>query len=160
MSLRIRAYLSDDREAVVALALRAWEPVFDSMEQALGSRLFAILRGDWRQTQAADVVQTVASDANRTWVAETAGAPAGFVVATAHPAGAIGEIVMLAVDPAHQRAGVAAALTDTAVDWLRRQGMTVAMVETGGDPGHLPARRTYESAGFTALPVTRFFKIL
>ena len=31
--------------------------------------------------------------------------------------------------------------------------MTTVMVETGGDPGHPPARAIYERAGFTLLPV-------
>jgi hypothetical protein len=34
------------------------------------------------------------------------------------------------------------------------------MVETGGDPGHAPARRTYERSGFTLLPIARYFKNL
>jgi hypothetical protein len=38
--------------------------------------------------------------------------------------------------------------------------MTVAMVETGGDSGHAPARRDYEKAGYTLLPVARYFKAL
>jgi RimJ/RimL family protein N-acetyltransferase len=38
--------------------------------------------------------------------------------------------------------------------------MTVAMVEAGGDPGHAPARRVYEKAGYTLLPIARYFKNL
>jgi hypothetical protein len=38
--------------------------------------------------------------------------------------------------------------------------MSVAMVETGADPGHGPARRTYEKAGFEQLPIARYFKKL
>jgi hypothetical protein len=34
------------------------------------------------------------------------------------------------------------------------------MVETGGDPGHAPARRTYEKAGYTLMPIARYFKAL
>ena len=44
--------------------------------------------------------------------------------------------------------------------WLREAGMTTAMVDTGGDPGHAPARRTYESAGFRVLPIARYLKKL
>ena len=29
------------------------------------------------------------------------------------------------------------------------------MVETGGDPGHAAARRTYEKAGYILLPIAR-----
>jgi hypothetical protein len=43
---------------------------------------------------------------------------------------------------------------------MRDNGMTVAMVETGGDPGHGPARRTYEQAGFVRLPIARYFRKL
>jgi hypothetical protein len=38
--------------------------------------------------------------------------------------------------------------------------MNVAMVETGGDPGHAPSRRSHEKAGFTLLPIGRYFKAL
>jgi hypothetical protein len=31
------------------------------------------------------------------------------------------------------------------------------MVETGGDPGHAPARHAYARTGFTPLPVVRYF---
>jgi len=41
---------------------------------------------------------------------------------------------------------------------LRQSGMLVAVIETGGDLGHTPARRIYEEAGYTALPAVRFFK--
>jgi len=38
--------------------------------------------------------------------------------------------------------------------------MKVAMVETGGDPGHAPARHVYEKAGYTLLPIARYYKNL
>ncbi|MET0563631.1 MAG: GNAT family N-acetyltransferase, partial [Gaiellaceae bacterium] len=38
--------------------------------------------------------------------------------------------------------------------------MDIAVVETGGDPGHAPARAAYEAAGFTLLPIARYFRLL
>ena len=38
--------------------------------------------------------------------------------------------------------------------------MSVAMVETGGDPGHARSRHTYEKVGFELFPVARYFKKL
>jgi len=67
---------------------------------------------------------------------------------------------MLAVEPDHQAGGIGTALTGFALESLKDAGMTTAMVETGGDPGHAPARRTYERAGFTLLPIARYFKDL
>jgi hypothetical protein len=43
---------------------------------------------------------------------------------------------------------------------MREQGVKPAVVETGGDPGHAPARGVYTNAGFTALPIARFFRTL
>jgi GNAT superfamily N-acetyltransferase len=51
-------------------------------------------------------------------------------------------------------------LIEFALDWMRDAGMSIAMVETGGDPGHGPARRAYEKAGFGLWPVARYFKKL
>ena len=101
-----------------------------------------------------------ASPDMRVWVAVEAGAVAGFVAVRLHLESSMGEIYMIAVDPDHQRRGIATALTAFALDWMRRSGMSVAMVEAGDDPGHAPARATYEKAGFDLLPLARYFKKL
>ena len=43
---------------------------------------------------------------------------------------------------------------------MRRCGMDIAVVETGGDPGHAPARALYGDEGFTVLPIARYFQLL
>ena len=85
---------------------------------------------------------------------------AGFVAAQADAERLIGEIVMVAVDPGWQGQGLGGELTEFGTEWLRQQGMRVAMVETGGDPGHAAARRVYERAGYQLLPVARYFRNL
>ena len=77
-----------------------------------------------------------------------------------YPERLVGEIYMLGVDPAFQGRGLGSALTEHAHTEMTDAGMAVAMVETGGDPGHAPARRTYEKAGYTGLPIVRYFKLL
>jgi GNAT superfamily N-acetyltransferase len=67
---------------------------------------------------------------------------------------------MLAVDPDAHEQGIGTDLTQHATAWLRDNGMRVAMIGTGGDPGHAPARRTYEKAGYTLIPMARYFKAL
>jgi GNAT superfamily N-acetyltransferase len=64
---------------------------------------------------------------------------------------------MLAVDPGHQHRGLGTALTAFAIERIRAAGAPVAMVGTGADPGHAPARRTYEKAGFSLVPMARYF---
>jgi GNAT superfamily N-acetyltransferase len=158
MEPTIRPYTAADSDAVVALSLRAWEPVFASVERVLaGSGVFEAQHPDWRADQTRAVRRTC-DGAAAVWVAELDGAVAGFTAAVLHDEDRMGEIAMLAVDPSHQRRGVGSLLTAVATAWLGEQGMTTVMVETGGDPGHAPARATYERAGFTLLPVARYFR--
>jgi GNAT superfamily N-acetyltransferase len=158
--VRIRGYGPLDEEPVVALSLRAWAPVFSSMGQVLGREIFARLYGDWRRCQEKDVRDTLADGAAQVWVAEAERGVVGFVAARLDPERRLGEVWMLAVDPDAQGRGIGTALSEVATGWLRDAGMTVAMVGTGGDPGHAPARRVYEKAGYTVFPLARYFKAL
>ena len=92
------------------------------------------------------------------WVAAHGSVTAGFVALKLHADDRIGEIYMIAVDPAFQRRGIAKALTDHSLAWFAQAGMTTAMVSTGGDAGHAPARLTYESAGFKPFPIVQYFR--
>lgn len=157
--MTIRPYDDQDVDAIVQLSLRAWEPVFDSIKQALKPAVYRAFYPDgWRASQSAAVKAALAEQ--DVWVAERDGVPIGFVSIVLHREDSMGEIHMVAVDPDHQRDGVGTALNQFALDRIEDAGMAVAMVETGGDPGHAAARRTYEKAGFDMLPVARYFKAL
>jgi ribosomal protein S18 acetylase RimI-like enzyme len=158
---QIRPFDDRDAEAVVDLSLRAWAPVFASLERVLGSEIFGRLHPDWREDQRRAVEDICAAKEGRVWVAEVGASAVGFVaVELHHPEHSMGEISMLAVDPNHQGGGIGTALTEFALDRLKEAGMKVAMVETGGDRGHAAARRTYEKAGYVLLPIARYFKNL
>jgi GNAT superfamily N-acetyltransferase len=158
----IRDRTAADDEPIVALSLRAWEPVFRSVGAELGPELNTLLHGeDWRVHQEREVRETVAREGMRTWVADRDGRLAGFVsAAVVDQRRLIGEIAMLAVDPASQRRGIGSELTQVATDWLHQSGMRVAFLGTGGDEGHAPARRVYDRAGFIRFPVVQYFKAL
>jgi GNAT superfamily N-acetyltransferase len=161
MDPQIREYHHSDEEAVVELSLRAWEPVFASMEQVLGHEISLRLHGDWRRFQAKAVRDILANSAMHVWVAKIGRGVVAFVAATLlDPERLLGEISMLAVDPDAQNRGVGTALTEFATAWLRSSGMRVAMVGTGGDVGHAPARHVYEKANYTVIPIARYFQAL
>ncbi len=158
--MTIRPLHSDDIVVVVRLSLKAWAPVFASLEGMMPADIYQAFFPDWRATQQ-KAVEAVCTDPNQhVWVAERDGVAIGFVAIRLHGDDALGEIYMIAVDPEHQGKGIGTALSAFALQWMREQGMAVAMVETGSDAGHAPARRTYERAGFTLFPVARYFKKL
>jgi len=156
----IAAYDPSHLESVVGLSLRAWAPVFASLEGAFGPELYARMVPDWRASQAKAVAAACADSSLRVWVALAEARTAGFVALRLHDEDRTGEIYMIAVDPPFQRRGIATALMRHSLDWFRGAGMTVAMVETGGDPGHAPARRAYEAMEFRLFPVARYYKAL
>ncbi|MDM9385306.1 GNAT family N-acetyltransferase [Chlorogloeopsis sp. ULAP01] len=115
---------------------------------------------DWRVSQKKAVEEVCASVNTKVWVAIDSGSTVGFVAVKLHSENSLGEIYMIAVDPDYQRRGIGSALMEFALNWMKVAGMSVAMVETGGDPGHAPARFTYEKLGFRLFSVARYFKKL
>ena len=114
----------------------------------------------WDVRQERDIASFLDREGERVWIAKEGGALAGFVGLRLHPEDRMGEIYVMAVDPDNQRKGIARALMDQAEAVIRGAGMRMVMVETGGDPGHGPARQTYEAAGYERWPVARYFKKL
>jgi ribosomal protein S18 acetylase RimI-like enzyme len=161
MQPAVRAFEDRDQDAVIALSLRAFEPVFASLAGVLGeSGVYSQLHPDWRAGQRRAVEAACSAEKIHVWVAEIGAVVGGFVAVQLDHEASIGEIYMIAVDPDHQHRGVGSILTSFALHWIKDNGMAVAIVETGGDPGHAPARRIYERAGFVQLPIARYFKRL
>jgi ribosomal protein S18 acetylase RimI-like enzyme len=159
MSTSIRPATPDDEDAIVALSLAAWAPVFASMGEIVGPALFTqLFTADWRQYQEDDVRR--ACHRYEVTVAEANGAVVGFTAVDLPDGEEHGEIYMIAVDPEHQGEGVGSKLTESAVDRMRAAGRRLAIVNTGGDPGHAPARATYERAGFVSLPQRQYYRLL
>ncbi len=154
--------LEDDRiDAVVRLSIEAWAPVFLSIEDAMEPELFRrSYPGGLESSQRQAVADVCGSDEMEVWTAVEGDETLGFVAVHFDHGSKVGEVHMVAVDPKHQKRGVASALTQFALDRMKKEGMDVAMVETGADPGHEAARRTYERAGFSPWPAVKFFKYL
>ncbi|MCU1465923.1 MAG: hypothetical protein JWM72_1851 [Actinomycetia bacterium] len=155
--VRIRPFNPSETVAVVDLSLRAWAPVHISIREALGPAINDALQPDWRAKQQRDAEDVLSAPGSNVWVADANATVAGFVAVRIHDDRRIGEIDMLAVDPFHQGAGIGTALTRFALDWIKASDISVAMVGTGADPGHAPARRTYEKAGMKLVPMARYF---
>ena len=159
--VEIREFQESDLDAIVELSLRAWEPVFVSLRDVLGDPIFLRLKPDWRTAQAEEVTVSCTSDERDAFVAIVEGRLVGFVTVALNAFNErMGVIEIIGVDPDFQRRGIASQLTEYALDHMRRCGMDIAAVGTGGDPGHAPPRAAYEALGFTLLPSARYLKLL
>ncbi len=159
--MQIKPYNSHQLDAVIRLSLRAWTPVFDSIQNAMDSDVYeAFYPDNWRVSQQKAVEDVCAKEDTNVWVAIEANSTVAFVAVKIHFDDSMGEIYMVAVDPDFQGRGIGTALIKFALDWMKDAGMSIAMVETGGDEGHAPARHTYEKVGFGLFPVARYFKKL
>lgn len=165
MNLHIRPFSLDDMEDLVQLSLLAWTPVFHSFEQTLGTKIYTLIFPDWKKTQR-EVVEKICKGHEKTltWVAEVDGIITGFIAYTLNSKengqDNTGEVELLAVHPAYQNSGIGTELNHFALQKLKEGGMKLAVVATGGDPGHAPARRSYEKAGYIALPSIRYYQDL
>ena len=86
MSLRTRAFQEADLGAILNIAVAAWQPVFASTREIVGSELFDLIYADpdaekrARVTLACDV-----DDPRVVWIAELGGEIAGFIIIHLYP---------------------------------------------------------------------------
>lgn len=160
MNLKIRPVSEADIDDLVQLSLLAWEPVFCSFEVILGPAIYPIIYPDWVKSQSEAVRTICTAETISVWVAEVDGRPVGFVAYELSAKDNTGEVQLLAVHPDHQNRGIGTALNHHALERMKQSGVRLAVVDTGGDHSHAPARRSYEKAGFTPLPLVRYYKDL
>lgn len=161
MAIVVERYGERQQEDVVALSVRAWAPVFAKLKQAVPGYVYdAFYPKGWEARQVTDIEALLRDEPEAVWVARDGERLVGWVGIRIHPKNSMGEIYILAVDPARQREGIATLLMETAFARMREAGMTMVMVETGGDSGHAASRATYEKVGFERWPVARYFREL
>lgn len=159
--MQIRPYGQAHLADVVRLSLRAWAPVFESIKKHMDIELYQeSYPNGWKESQQKAVEDVCCAEDMNVWVAIEGESVIGFTAIKLDEEESLGEIYMIAVDPDAQGAGTGIALTYFALDWMKDKGMSTAMVETGCDPGHAPARHVYEKAGFRNWPTARYFKNL
>ena len=161
MKYTIRKYLDSDINQIIELSVIAWEDVFASFRNNLGSEIYSILYPDWRKIQEEGILG-ICTDTEKyhTLVAEKDKKVVGFLSFRLIKEEEKGEVVLLAVHPEYQNDGIGTELNLRALQLIKESGMKMAVVETGGDDSHAPARRSYEKAGYTGLPLVRYFKDL
>jgi ribosomal protein S18 acetylase RimI-like enzyme len=147
----IRPALSADAAALEPIREAAFMPVFASFRALLGDEIYELAQARDDAAQA-DLLRSLLAPGSGwdVFVAEQDAVVVGFVSVRIDAGRRLGEIGLNAVTPAHAGRGVGTTLYEHALEHMRRGGVKVATVSTGGDASHAPARRAYEKAGFLA----------
>ena len=77
--MNIRPFHSDDSDALVRVSLRAWEPVFASLREAMPADIYHVFFPDWRESQRKAVEAVCVDATQQVWVADSNGNVVGFV---------------------------------------------------------------------------------
>lgn len=143
-----RAELSD-RSNLESLRLESFKPIFSSFRKILGDEIYELAQKKEDEEQKEILAEMFSTDSKwQLFVAELNSEIVGFVSIQVNLETAVGEIGLNAVKPSYSGKGIGTKMYDFANAEMKKAGMRVATVATGGDESHLPARRAYEKAGF------------
>ena len=156
----LRPGTRSDLPAVQFVNLAAFRPIDESFAEILGSEIYPLAYPDWQESQQRQLAELVNKPNVRMFVAETDSVIVGFLIVELNSETLVGELSMLAVHPDARRQGTGSMLNELAIQVMRDSGMKLAELGTGGDGAHAAARRSYERAGYTGLPLVHFYKAL
>ena len=158
----IRPFEPSDLPALQRIREAAFEPVFRSFRDIVGAEIAAIAfsHADAEQAQLLDNI-CAAGSAHHVSVVTIGEEIVGFVSFTLDLDRRTGEIGLNAVRPDHSGRGLGTWMYERVLAQMKTLGAAIAVVGTGGDSSHAPARRAYERAGFgPALPSLHLYKLL
>ena len=125
--------------------MAAWQPVFESSREIVGDALFDLIYTDPGTRKREQVASACRDDVPiQVWVAEFEDEVAGFVTFDMDHDRLVGEIGNNAVSPNFQGKGIGTQMYEFVLGKMKEEGMNGAIVETGGDDAHAPARQAYE----------------
>ena len=160
--LRIRPFETGDLPAMQKLRQAAFDPIFQSFRSLLDEEIYALALSRADPEQAEHLTKLCSpKSGHRIFVAVIGDEVIGFVCISIDPEKRTGEIGLNAVHPDHAGQGICTSLYEFATDRMKKSGMTLATVGTGGDATHMPAQNAYRKAGFgPALPSLWMYKVL
>jgi GNAT superfamily N-acetyltransferase len=158
--MHIRPLQSRELEIVKAFTVQAFIPIFESFANIMEADVFAVAYPDGVDGQRQVVQDLVDHKQYQHWVMDIEGQPVGYLVTDMDDNTQIGTIVYLVVDPNFHKQGIATALNTYAINLMKKAGMKIATVSTGGDISHQPARQAYEKVGFKPFPNVWYYQSL
>lgn len=128
MSITLRPYRPEDLPRIQQITVESFEAV--SIDRNIEQHFGFVAGKDWRDRKARDVAQDCEIQPDGVFVAEEAGEVVGYITTRLDRFTGIGRIPNLAVAERCRGRGCGTQLIQHAVEWMRRQGMSMAKIET------------------------------
>ena len=124
----IRKYQPSDLETLRQITAICFEGV--SIDKNIEDKFGIINELDWKQRKMPHINDDVEANADGVFVAEIDGEVAGYITAYVNHRTKIGGIPNLSVHPNFQQRGLGTELIETALVYLKEEGMLYARIET------------------------------
>lgn len=124
----IRKYQPSDLEALRQITAICFEEV--SIDKNIEARFGIINKLDWKQRKMPHINDDVAANADGVFVVEVDSEVAGYITTSVNYRTKIGGIPNLSVHPKFQQRGLGGQLIETALAYLKAEGMLYARIET------------------------------
>lgn len=145
----IRLANNNDLPMMEYIRQKAFRPVFASFREILGNEVYSLAQEPEDNQQGELLSSMLAPDSVwQLFVLELSQEVIGFVSIQLDHETKVGEIGLNAVHPNYSGKGFGTEMYKHAIEIMKKSGMQVATVATGGDKSHIPARRAYEKSGF------------
>lgn len=148
MEAEISFAAPSDHSFILDLVTRVWTMGFSYQQEQMYGR---IVGKPWQEKVSDAVRDYLTSPGVSVLKAKIDGHFAGFMAYRIHSDTRIGEIGYNAVSPEYTGRGLGKQMLQAALQKLQEAGMEHVEVVTGLNAGHLPARKMYESAGFSPI---------
>ena len=160
--LYLRQFEPEDLPTLQRVRAAAFAPIFESFRELVGPDIAGIAFAQSEAEQARLLETCCAAESGQTMLVATLdGGIVGFVVFSVDSERKLGEIGLNAVHPDHAGRGIGTAMYEHVLAAMRALDARAVEVGTGGDPGHAPARRAYEKAGFgPSIPSVTMYRLL
>ncbi len=144
MEFKIRPFQPSDLDELKRITVEGFEGI--AIDQSVESLLGVLHGHDWRWRKSRHVDEDVEANPSGVFVAEESGKVLGYISTRIDRESGKGRIPNLAVERTVQGRGIGRMLIEYALDYLRKEGMSFAMIETMEN--NPVGQHLYPSCGF------------
>lgn len=162
--LILRTAILEDFHSIDEITIICYTAIHESWVELQSQSVYEALRdpnATWQERKTKQNHDLFDTHPERVWVLEKNSDIIGFVTFKIDLEKGFGLIENNGVLPQHAGQGLGKFMYRYVLDYFRKQGLKVAIVETGLDDPHIPARKAYEGVGFDkSAPIVLYWQDL